>query len=110
MAAIVANAERHFANYAGGEQAVGVEDSVYGSMAGAAAPVLDVESGIKEITATITNSDETQPLYAPLFSANERFEAAFDGGVDGYSGVAATAAKGVSISYDGYTDSQPGAT
>ena len=106
VAAIMAEAERSFANYAGSDasELVGVQDASYGNMSGAS-PMIDTESSILDLIVTIENTDETKTLAAPLFGANERLLTPFDGVVDFY-GVAATAAKGLVINWDDYSQEE----
>ncbi len=103
MAAITAEAEQSFANYAGPDasELVGVQDAAYGNMSGAA-PMIDVESSVRDLIVTIENTDELNTLICPLFSANERIAVPFDGVAD-KDGTAATAAKGLIVDWDDYS-------
>ena len=79
IAAITAEAENSFSNFAGSNanELVGIHDSAYGNMSGAMAPVIDVDSAVRELTATIENTDPDHALLCPLFSTSEGFQTPF---------------------------------
>ena len=100
---IQAESERAFSNYVGpqAEQLVGVTN--YSNMGGAAQ--VAHSSQVRILTFNIENTDETQTLVAPLFSANERIAIPFNGVTD-IRGNAAAAGKGIIIDPDGYSQQE----
>ena len=72
-------------------------------MAGKGTPQIDYEPEIQELVVNISNTDEVNALYAPLFSVNEQntYPTPFNAVADRV-GTVAGVGKGIVIEYEGY--------
>lgn len=85
------------ANYKGNKVPT-TQDYILGNMGGHVAPsAVEVEPTTKSVGVTITNTDEVNDLYAPLFGSFEAYATPYNGVAD-FAGTAAGSAKGIVIS------------
>lgn len=75
---------------------------VMGRQSGASENGVESFDNQKELVIDIENTDEISDLWCPLFSVNEGIIPPFNGTLD-KDGVASAAAKGIVVSYQGFT-------
>lgn len=108
MARLVAKANASYENYSGkvgGQRDQFIGNEKFMNMSGGSGHV-DFTPKIQDLVIRITQTDNVNTLFAPLFSAFEEFEPAFNGAVDYNNGNTAGVGVGLAVEYVNYSQKE----